>query len=478
MRHVLASSKSAPLIIAARAYIDAHQMLPQGGSVLASVSGGPDSMALLALLHHVRPIYGIDLAVVHVNHQLRGQESTRDALLVRQQAARLGLPCYMLQVDVAAWRRASNLSPQHAAREARYAALEQLRRQVGAVRVALGHIADDQSETLLMRLLRGTGPTGLAGMAPVRSPYIRPLMATRRHQLIEFLRREGIPWAQDSSNAKRVYQRNRIRLDILPALRQHNPQLDQRLYELTEMMAAEDDLLARQAAAWYPSIIRRRSEQRFVLQCRAYEHAPLAIQRRLLRRLADQCVAPPSVMRFSHIEALRILLTRGEVGQRVSLPGEWLVERHHDIALMWRQPEASPEAVESAVPLCVPGEAVLQRLGAVVTAELLSAAPSLLAPRRDVVYIDATTVQTPLMVRTRWPGARFHPLGAPGRKKLKSFLIDKKVPRAERERIPLVVSGADIVWVAGHQLGDPFRIRSQTRQVVRLQYRTQNVTSW
>ena len=224
------------------------------------------------------------LAVAHVDHQLRGPESARDALLVGQQAARLGLPCYVLKVDVESWRLAGGLSPQHAAREARYAVLAQVAPTPGRVaRVALGHNADDQTETLLMRLLRGTGPSGLAGMSPVRLPYIRPLMGTRRHQLIDFLRDEGIPWVQDSSNVKRAYQRNRIRLDVLPALRQHNPQLDQRLYELSEMMAAEDELLERQVDAWYPSIVRRRSAQRLVLQCRAYEHAPLAIQRRLLR---------------------------------------------------------------------------------------------------------------------------------------------------------------------------------------------------
>ncbi len=432
-------------------------------------------MALLALLYRLRSTYGIRLTAVHIDHQLRGQESVRDALFVRQQAARLGVPCHVIQVDAKRFQQTSGLSPQHAAREVRYVALAKLQRQLGASRVALGHIADDQTETLLMRLLRGTGPAGLAGMPPVRLPYIRPLMSIRRHALVDFLRREGLPWVQDSSNVKRTYQRNRVRLDVLPVLRHYNPNMDQRLYELTEMMAAEHHLLERQVDAWYPCIVSQRSDETLVLQCDAYEHVPLAIQRRLLRRLADQYVDSSAAVRFHHIERLRLLLTRGRVGQRLTLPGRWFVERHHEVAMMWLGHASTGEA--QTVALCVPGRAALRELDAVVTAEFFGAVPSALAPGWDVVYIDAGSIQTPLMVRTRWPGARFHPLGAPGHKKLKSFFIDRKVPRAERDRIPLVVSGAEIVWVAGYQLGNRFRIRPETQQAVRLQYLTRSTTA-
>ncbi len=471
----LGPAQSQLLTTEVRAYIDRHEMLPHGATVLAAVSGGPDSMALLTLLHRLQPTYRINLIVIHVAHQLRGHESVRDALFVRQQAARLGLPCHVVRVDAKRFRQTSGLSPQHAARELRYAALAKLQQQLGATRVALGHIADDQTETLLLRLLRGTGPAGLAGMPPVRRPYIRPLMSIRRQTLIDFLRAEGIPWVRDGSNRKRIYQRNRIRLDILPILRQHNPQIDRRLYELTEMMAAEHQLLERQVDAWYPCIVRRQSDHRLILQCQAYQQASLAIQRRLLRRIADQYVDPTAAVQFHHIERMRLLLTHGKAGQRLTLPGQWLVERHHAAAFMWRANAPTDKA--PAATLSVPGRVILHELGAEVTAEFLGEAPSPLAPGKDVVYIDAASIQTPLMVCTRWPGARFHPLGAPGHKKLKSFFIDHKVPRAERERIPLVVSGTDIVWVAGYQLGNRFRIRPETQQTVQLKYLTRSTTS-
>lgn len=455
-----------------RSYIDHHEMIPDGATLLIAVSGGPDSMALMAILHRLQPIYGMHLAVAHVDHQLRGPESQRDAQFVSQQAARLGLPFHLIRVDVRGFRSASSLSPQHAARELRYAALASLQERLGAVRVALGHIADDQTETLLLRLLRGTGPAGLAGIPPVRLPYIRPLMSVRRQTLIDFLQHEHIPWVQDSSNDKRIYQRNRIRLDVLPLLRQHNPQIDQRLYELAEMMAAEHQFLERQVDDWYSRIVQQQAEQRLILQCKIYREAPLAMQRRLLRRLADQHIEPAAAVQFRHLEHLRLFLSQGKTGQRTTLPSQWLLERYRDVAFMWRQGAATPRCVT----LAIPGRATLPELDALVTAERLATVPSALAPGKDVVYIDAAYIQTPLIVRTRWPGARFHALGAPGHKKLKAFLIDKKVPRAERERIPLVISGTEIVWVAGHQIGNRFRIRPETRQAIQLQYLTRSMT--
>ncbi len=457
-----------------RSYIDYHRMIPYGATLLVAVSGGPDSMALMAILHRLRPIYKMRLSVVHVDHQLRGRESQRDAHFVCQQAARLGLRFHLLQVDAKGFQNASGLSPQHAARELRYAALASLQERLGGARVALGHIADDQTETLLLRLLRGTGPAGLAGIPPVRLPYVRPLMSVRRQSLIDFLRRERIPWVQDSTNDKRIYQRNRIRLDLLPVLRQHNPQVDQRLCELAEMMAAEHQFMEAQVDACYPQIVREQADQRFVIHCHAYQNVPLAIQRRLLRRLADWHVDPASAVRFRHLEALRLFLSDGKAGQRTTLLSQWLLERHHEVAFMWRR--SADTRVLRCVTLTVPGQAVLSELDAIVMAERLPTVPSALAPGKDVVYIDAAYIQMPLIVRTRWPGARFHPLGAPGHKKLKAFLIDKKVPRAERERIPLVTCGTEIVWVAGHQLGNRFRIRPETQQAIQLHYLRRSTT--
>lgn len=476
MRHCLSSANSQVFITDVRAYIDLHHMLPRGTTVLVAVSGGPDSMALLTILHQLQTVYDLCLIVVHVDHQLRGLESERDARFVRQQAARLGLPCRVVAVEVKHFRIRSGLSPQHAARDVRYGALATLQQELGAERVALGHIADDQTETVLMRILRGTGPSGLVGMPPMRLPYIRPLLSVRRQLLVDFLQQEGVPWVQDSANVKRIYQRNRIRLDVLPVLRQYNPQIDQRLYELTEMMAAEHRLLDQQVDVWYDHVVNPQSSQRLLLNSHTYTQAPLAIQRRLLRRLIDHYIDPSTAVSFYHIERFRLLLTQGKLGQRLTLPRQWLVERLRDRALMWCHLSPTGEAQHDlqALTLSVPGRVIIEALDAEVTAEILNAVPSPLAPGRDVVYIDAASIQTPLTLCTRWPGARFHPLGAPGHKKLKSFFIDKKIPRAERERIPLVVSGAEIVWVAGYQLGDRFRIRPETQRAVRLQYLTRS----
>lgn len=454
------------LVDAVKACIDAHAMVPWGATVLVAVSGGADSVALLSALHDLRAAYGIALAVAHVNHQLRGAESERDAWFVEQQAARLGLPCHALRVDVKRRQRLLGLSPQHAARQVRYEALSVLQQALGASRIALGHTADDQTETLLLRLMRGGGPAGLAGMAAVRLPYIRPLMGVDRNAIMAYLRARGVPWVEDSSNRKMHYLRNRIRHEVLPVLRRANPRIDNRLLALAEMLAAEHSFLEQQVDLLYPQVVCCASGSQLSLQNQPYHTAPLALQRRLLRRVLDT-VLPASVpASFRHIERLRHLISHGAVGQRLTLPGHWLAERHVQETSLWCALSA-PHASRGWM-LCVPGCVDLLEFDMRLTADI---APQVAEPRgrdRNTAYIDLAELHLPLQVRFRRAGDRFHPLGAPGSKKLKAYLIDKKVPRSERDRLPLVINSGEIVWVVGYQVAESVKIRPGTQQMVRL----------
>jgi tRNA(Ile)-lysidine synthase len=455
-----------PFVAVIQACIETYCMLCSHAKVLVAVSGGPDSMALLLVLHQLRAQYDLTLMVAHINHQLRGREACQDATFVRQQAERLEVPYYLTQVNVKAYQQASGLSPQHAARQLRYASLRTLQETLGATHIALGHTADDQAETLLMRLLRGTGPAGLAGIPAVRFPFIRPLITTHRTAIIAYLQAERMLWIEDSSNAQRTYLRNRIRLDLLPTLQQYNPRIVKRLRALAEMLHADHAVLEQQTEALAQHTVTWKSEQGVVVHCRPYAAAPLALQRRLLRRLLDNMLSPPAQANFQHIEALRQFVVTGTAGKRLGLPGGIMAEHHLDTMLLWKV--QSLPVLSQTFTLPVPGGVDVPELNLRLVTEVCHARtiPRVISPYQASVALER--LHLPLTVRFPQQGDRFYPLGAPGQKKLRDFFIDNKIPRAERALIPLVVSSAEIVWIVGYRIAEPFKVRPETQYLVHL----------
>jgi len=454
------------LVAEVQACIEAHAMLSRGTKVIVAVSGGADSMALLFALFQLRSAYNLTLMVAHVNHQLRGEEAERDALFVEQQAAQLGLPFYQTRVDVKTLQHSSKMSLQHAARQARYHFFHALCQTLGATRVALGHTADDQAETLLMRLLRGGGPTGLAGIPAVRLPFIRPLIAVFRHTIHSYLQAESLPWVEDSSNTHPVYLRNRIRLDLLPKLQQYNPQLVRRLNELADMLRADSQVLEQQVAEWAVQTLGWQGSNRAELQRGVFGTAPLAIQRRLLRRVIEALSIVPEAVSFRHIEALRQFILSESHGRRCVLPGQVLAEHHTGTVLLWNVYRTP--TVPCALALPVPGEVDICALDIRLIADIIDK-PRSLGKTPQEVFLDLERIVYPLQVRFRQPGDRFYPLGAPGSKKLQDFFTDSRIPRAERPYVPLVVSDKEIVWVVGYRIADPVKLRPETKRVLRLQ---------
>ncbi len=424
-------------------------LLPAEGKVLVAVSGGADSVALLHALVRLaaEDFSGLSLEVAHLDHGLRGAESAEDARFVAALAEGLGLPCSLERLPEGALRRRGT-SIEEAAREARLAFLERTAERIGAERIALAHTADDLAEEVLMRLLQGAGGRGLAGMRPRRGKYVRPLIECGRAEVREWLAAQGIAWREDSTNLDRRHLRNRVRHDLLPQLEAgYNPSLREALGRQAAILGDEDDLLDRLAEGRLAELART-EEDAIILPCAGLGAEHPALQRRLLRLAAGRLAGGRLAgglrgVGFAHIEAVRGLLESAQPSAALRLPGGLEARRRYGELLLSRRAEP---AGEWGYELPGPGTYELPEAGCRLTLSLGGEGRE----GRGSALFEAGALSWPLLVRGPRRGDRFQPRGlAGGHKKIFRLLADLKVPRAERGAVPVLLSGAEIIWVCG-----------------------------
>jgi tRNA(Ile)-lysidine synthase len=472
--------------------LERERMVRRGDRVLVAVSGGSDSTALLALFAGATRDLGLDLHVAHLDHGWRGQASARDAEFVRRLALGFRLPVTVGHVDPVTWRRPGprargDAGRRQSSREARARTLrrrflEATAAQVGARRIALGHTLDDQAETLLLRLLRGSGRRGLGGIHPVVDGlFIRPLLGMRRADLRAWLRSRRLRWREDATNRDPSLARNRVRRRLLPLLeREFNPRATEVLARAADLLRDEEDWLVPLTDEAYAAAATRDQPDGVILDAERLAAMPRALKRRVVRRAVTRVRGHLRGIDQRHIERTLALLDRG--GRRaLDLPGGlqvFLVNRTLFV-FTWDAMRADPAAAAELLKgtrlircgstlergLCpVPGSVDLS--GFRLRARLALPGEGLPKPGDDAALLDADLVENPLVIRPRRPGDRFHPQGAPGTRRLKEFLIDRKVPVDERGRIPLVLSGERIAWVVGHRIDDRFKLTPATRRVL------------
>ncbi|KJS67654.1 MAG: hypothetical protein JL50_06420 [Peptococcaceae bacterium BICA1-7] len=452
------------LISLVGSYIEMHRMISPGDVVLAGVSGGPDSVALLHILNRMKKEYSIKLYAGHLNHMFRGAEADADARLVEDLAREWEIPLISERIDVPRYLKKSRLSPQEGAREVRYRFFESTAKKIGASRVSLGHHADDQAETVLINLIRGAGITGLGGIPPVREGmYIRPLMCVRRAQIEDYCKAFSIPYRVDSSNLKTVYLRNRVRLELLPLLEgKYNPAMVTALNHLAEIAREEDCYLEERAGGVLKDVMERREDGKVVISLAILERYPAALKRRVVR-LACRKVGGGAVLPgYQHID--RILEAAGRASGRVELPGGVKAVIRYSLLEIIKD-EGTFKVPYYQYPLQVPGTTFLPETGLTISTGVLDAGGAG-NPRsfcRNEALVDLEKLAGPLWVHRRKDGDIISPLGTGGKMKLKKFFIDRKVPREERDAIPIVSCGNDIVWVAGFCPGHYFRVTESTR---------------
>lgn len=465
--------------------INKHRMLSPGDRVVVAVSGGPDSVCLLRALLAFMPEYELTLHVAHLDHRFRGEESTAEAQFVRGLAARLGLPATIEASDVPAYCRERGLSAQVGGREVRYRFLQHAASAAGANRIALGHTANDQAETLLMRLIRGAGVTGLASIPPVRENIIRPLIDVSREEVLAYLKENGQDFVTDPSNLKPLYTRNRVRKEVLPVLEGFNPRIVEALATAAAVLRDEDAAMEASLSAVMDRTVRQDGEAVRIARAEFNDLLP-ALRRRVLRKalaLSSGEEAPG----FSSVRTEEALafMAETQTGRMIDLPGGLSLAREYDSFLIQQR-----KCVEElSIPLAVPGRTDVPGPGLQVEVQVREALnldgglPHLRGTGNDdegsfdenylwQAQFDYDKIALPLYLRSRLVGDWFCPAGMAGKsKKLQDYFVDEKVPRFRRPAVPLLATEQDLVWVVGMRTDGRFLPGSETKKLLAVRVR-------
>ncbi|MBE0415694.1 MAG: tRNA lysidine(34) synthetase TilS [Dehalococcoidia bacterium] len=463
--------------------------LIQGEEILlVGVSGGPDSVCLLHILCQLKEALGVSLHVAHLDHMLRGADSAADARYVSHLAHRLGIPATVERRDVKVFRAEHRLSLEEAAREVRYDFFARVAESLGAKRIALGHTQDDQVETILMHLMRGTGLGGLRGMQPITlwsSPergafwVVRPLLEVTRKETEEYCSACDLEPRSDFSNFSPNFLRNRLRYELIPILRSYNPNVSAALLRTARAAAADFSFFEQQVSQVWQQVVTEQPNG-LLLDSEAILSLHPALKRHLLRRVLGEILGELTDIQSIHIEKMMEALSK-PAGKRLSLPRGLVFYVGYNTCLVTKGAyDTCPfPPLEGEHRLNLPGDTALP--GWRVRASIVPPgergegfSERSIGVRRaegaDRACFDLDETGMELVVRGRKAGERFQPLGMREPKKLQDFMVDAKIPRSWRDRVPLVCSPDGILWVVGWRIAERVKVKDSTKQVLHLEF--------
>lgn len=438
-------------------------LISRNDRVLVAVSGGPDSVALLHLLKSL----GFSLTAAHLNHMIRGSDADADEKYVAGLCGKLNVPLRTASVNVPAVAKELKLSMEDAARRVRYKFLEGAAVHAGAAKIAVGHTADDNVETVLMRLVTGTGARGLLGIPPRRGRIVRPLIDSWRSDVEAYCRKNRLRPRTDKSNSDTKYLRNRIRRKLIPALNSINPNARRSILRTVEMLGADYDYLKTISTKALHGATIRSVEGSIRLDIDKLLMFPDSVRRYVLRSAIESVKGDLENVTFTHVDGMISKLPDDKKWE-LHLPSGVFASGNGDELEITSSRPIEERARAFTYKLKIPGKVNIKEAGLGIKAEAAAVPKRLKLKRRNVAVLDIAKTGKVLTVRSRRPGDRFSPFGIGGSKKLKDFMTDEKIPSSKKNLVPIVEAKKKIIWVAGHRIDDAFKVTGATRRVLKL----------
>ena len=441
-----------------------YNMVRPGERIVIAVSGGPDSICLMDILADLSREMDTGLVIAHYEHGLRPEEDTCETELVRGLSDSLNLSFET--------EKASGLDPhlpslEEKARELRYAFLERVREKYSAQKIAMGHNLNDQAETVLMRLLRGSGMTGLSGIPPVRdNTVIRPLIETGREDIIDYLEHRNLKYATDSSNNDSRFLRNKIRLELMPEMEKYQPEIIMVLGKLAENLRYENSLFESQAEKWVDERLAQDKTGNYYLDINSLKDLPDAFIRRIVRNIVKRHYKSLYAIDYDHIQAIIALMSNEKPNITIDLPGDLIVKKEYN-RLIFTSQISEPGSFTCKVK--GRGSLYIHEIGKTIMIEELYNNPRTeISNDTNTAFLDGDLLPYPLTIRDFKAGDRFVPFGMKGHKKVKDFFIDLKIPPAVRKQTPILLKDDNIAWICGYRIDDRYKVTANTKKILKI----------
>lgn len=454
--------------------ISKYNLIEKGDGVVVAVSGGPDSISLLHLFWQIKEEYSLKLYAVHLNHQFRGVDAEEDAFYVREFCNKLDIPVFIYSEDVTEYGKKNGMTAEEAGRELRYKYFYEILNAKKANKIAVAQNMDDQAETVLMRLMRGAGIDGLTAIDYKREDVIiRPLLNIDRKTIEKYCEDHRLNPRIDKTNLESIYTRNRVRLELIPYIEKYfNKNIKSTLCRTANLLRADSDFIEEVAGEAYGKIVEE-AKKEVKIDIEKLKNCHTAIKNRIIRKGMRVISGELRDVESKHIEILIELINAGKTGSKINLPNEVNAIIQYGMLILKKNNIEESKDFEYHLPV---GESLfVEEIKRYITTKVMDIAQvdcDLYYDNKK--YFDLNKLDQGMIVRNRRKGDSFIPLGMSGRKKLKDFFIDEKVPREKRNDIPLVCDGEEIMWIVGYRMSNKYKIDKNTKKVLEIELKQED----